>query len=166
MECDMTEQNNLEDWQVLHAFLRDDLQQEIHLTRELLSNMHQEEVSLMLHDTGSLNQILQQRAQMLEKLSSIRLHRLEITERIEKIASVNHKNPSLDEVLPPSEEISTEILSLSDQLMALNERMNRQHSQNQRLTEYGDHSHYAPLQSSSQTRPKRKASVATYQIKK
>jgi|SRR5690349_22523917 len=155
-----------ESWQTLHILLRDDLQKEIHLTRELLSNMHQEEVSLMLHDSGSLNQILQQRSQMLEALSSVRLHRQETTEKIEKIASTCHKNPSLDEILPPNEEISTEILSLSDQLMALTERMNRQHSQNQRLAEHPDHSHYAPLQPSLETRPKRKASVVTYQIKK
>jgi uncharacterized protein with von Willebrand factor type A (vWA) domain len=162
----MTEQSNLENWQNLHVSLRDGLQKEIYLMRELLSNMHQEEVSLILHDTGSLDQILQQRSQMLEKLSSLRLHRQETTEKIEKIISANHKNPSLDEILPPNEEMSTEILSLSDQLMALTERMNLQHSQNQRLAEHPDHNHYPPLQPSPQTRPKRKASVATYQIKK
>lgn len=157
---------NSENWQTLHSSLRDDLQKEIHLTRELLTNMHQEEVSLMLQDNGSLNLILQQRSQMLEKLSFLRLHRQEITEKIEKIVSIENKSPSLDKVLPPNEEISTEILSLSDQLMALTERMNQQHSQNQRLTEHPDHSRYPALQPSPQTRPKRKASIATYQIKK
>jgi hypothetical protein len=162
----MTQQNNPENWQALHGTLRDDLQKEIHLMRELLTNLRQEEVSLMLHDLGNLNLILQQRSQMLEKLSSIRLHRQETTEKIEKIASIEHKKPSLDEILPPTEEISTEILSLSDQLMALTERMNRQHTQNQRLEEHGDHCQYPQLQPSPQIRPKRKASVATYQIKK
>jgi uncharacterized protein with von Willebrand factor type A (vWA) domain len=160
------EQSNPEHWQSLHVSLRDDLQKEIYLTRELLSNMHQEEVSLMLHDTGGLDQVLQQRSQMLEKLSSVRLHRQETTAKIEKIISANHKPPSLDEILPPSDEISTEILSLSDQLMALTERMNRQQSQNQRLVEHPDHSHYPAIQPSLQGRPKRKASIATYQIKK
>jgi flagellar FlgN protein len=154
-----------EDWQTLHISLRDDLQKEIHLTRELLSNMRQEELSFILQDTGGLNQILQERSEMLEKLSTLRLHRQETTAKIEKIASAKHKNPSLEELLPPSEEISTEILSLSDQLMALTERMNRQHSQNQRMTKYPDHSHLQPLEP-SQARPKRKASVATYQAKK
>ncbi len=156
-----------ENWQALHCCLRDDLQKEIHLTRELLTNMRQEEVSLMLHDSGSLNLILQQRAQMLEKLSSLRVHRQEITQKIEKIVSSENKNPSLDEVLPPNEEISTEILSLSDQLTALNEKMNRQQFQNQRLTEHPDHHHYPqPLEQTQQARPKRKAAIATYQIKK
>jgi hypothetical protein len=153
-----------ENWQALHVSLRDDLQREIYLTRELLSNMHQEEVSLMLSDSGSLNQILQQRSQMLEKLSAIRLHRQETTNKIEKIASANHKHPSLDEILPPNDDTSTEILSLTDQLVALTERIHRQHTQNQRLTEHPEH--YPPLQPMPEPRAKRKASVATYQIKK
>lgn len=155
-----------EEWHALHDTLREDLQKEIHLTRELLSNMHQEEVSLMLHDTGSLNLVLQQRSLVLEKLSSLRLHRLEVTGKIEKIAGQVRENPSLDEILPPHEEISTEILSLSDQLVALTERMNRQHHQNQRLAEYGDRAPYPLLQAAAEPRAKKKASVATYQIKK
>lgn len=158
------EQSNQENWQALHVSLRDDLQREIYLTRELLSNMHQEEVSLMLHDAGSLHQILQQRSEMLEKLSAIRLHRQETTDKIEKIASVNHKHPSLEEILPPNDEMSTEILSLTDQLMALTEKIHRQHTQNQHLTEHPDH--YPALQPSPEPRAKRKASLATYQIKK
>lgn len=153
-------------WQTLHDTLRDGLEKEIRITRELLSNMCQEEISLMLHDTGSLNQILQMRSQMLETLSSLRQNRFKTTQEIEKIASRKTKHPSLEEILPPNEEISTEILSLSDQLMALTEKVNRQYTQNQRLSEHGDHSAYPPLQAIAQNRPKRKASVATFHLKK
>lgn len=159
-------QSNPENWQTLHDALRDVLQKEIHLTRELLSNIHQEEVSLMLHDGGSLNVIMQQRSNLLERLSLLRLYRLETTQKIEKIAGKANKQPTLDEILPPNEEITTEILSLSDQLMALTERMNRQYSQNQRMAEHGDHIRYPQLQPAADPRPKKKASVATYQIKK
>ncbi len=155
-----------EDWQTLHGELKDGLENEIRITRELLSNMCQEEVSLMLHDTGSLNQVLQMRALMLEKLSSLRLRRLKTTEKIEKLLALKHKSPSLEEILPPNEEISSEILSLSDQLMALTERMNRQQTQNQRIEAHGDHSPYPQPQNASQSRPKKKASVATFHIKK
>ena len=150
-----------DNWQTLHNELRDDLQKEVHLTRELLSNMHQEEVSLMLHDAGSLNAILQQRAHMIEKLSSLRTHRRVTTEQIEKITGT----PSLDKVLPPTEEITMEILSLSDQLMALTEKISRQSTQNQHIAAHGDHYSY-PQPLPAEVRPKRKASVATYQIKK
>ncbi len=155
-----------EDWHMLHGCLRDNLEKEIRLTRELLSNMHQEEVSLMLHDQGTLNQVLQQRHPMLERLSFLRLERLETTQKIEKIAANGDKAPSLEEILPLGEEISTEILSLSDQLMALTERMNRQHTQNQRLTKQGDVSRYSQPMPAAESRPKRKASVATINIKK
>ena len=155
-----------ENWQMLHNALRDDLQTEIHLTRELLANMHQEEVSLMLHDTGSLNLVLQQRSSMLDKLSSLRLRRQDTLEKIEKIAPCKNKHPSQDELLPPNDDTSTEILSLSDQLMALTQKLNRQHTYNQHLTEHGDFSRQPQLQPSAQPRPKRKASVATLQIKK
>lgn len=149
-----------ENWNALHTLLRDDLQKEIHLTRELLSNMRQEEVSLILRDTGNLNAILQQRSLMLEKLSAIRLRRQETTAQIEKIASVGHKNPSLDQILPPNEEITTEILSFIDQLGTLNEKMNLQQTQNHRISE-----HPPAMKPAEQPQAKRKASVATYEIK-
>lgn len=155
---------NPEDWQMLHGALRDDLQKEISLTRELLSNLHQEEVSLMLHDPGSLSQVLQMRHPMLESLSSLRLHRRITTEKIEKIVASRNKRPSLEEILPPGELISMEIFSLSDQLMALTERLNRQHAHNQRLTTCADYLRYPQLQLNSQERPKRKASVTTINV--
>ena len=156
-----------QDWHMLHNSLRDDLENEIRLTRELLSNMHQEEVSLMLHDMGTLNQILQHRSVMLEKLSHLRVRRTETTQKIEKLATDGIKEPTLEQVLPPEEEISTEILSMSDQLMALTERMNRQQTQNQRLQAQGDHpSRFPPPQLIAEVRPKRKASVATYNLNK
>lgn len=162
----MTDSKLKENWVSLHDTLRNDLEKEVLLTRELLSNLHQEEISLMLHDAGSLNLVLQQRSHLLEKLSSLRLRRLETTEKIEKIASIDHKHPTIDEILPPQEGISTEILSLSDQLMALNQKMQRQSTQNQRLSEHPEHFTRPPLEPSPESRPKRKASVATYQIKK
>ena len=151
-----------EDWQTLHNILKEGLEKEIRLTRELLSNLHQEELSLMLHDVGSLNQVLQMRYSMLESLSALRLNRVKTTEKIEKIASSKNKHPSLEEILPPSDPITVEILSLSDQLMALTERLHRQNTHNQKLKTNSDAHGYPPL--SPQGRPKRKASIATINI--
>ncbi len=153
-------------WQSLHCHLRDDLQKEVHLTRELLSNMHQEEVSLMLNDGGSLCQLQEQQHYLFERLSNVRQHRQEVTTEIEKMVPGGPKTPSIDQVLPPTEEISAEILSLSDQLVALTERMNRQHSQNQRLTSSGGRQARAHFFMHSEPRAKRKVSVATYHLKK
>lgn len=153
-------------WQVLHSELRDGLIREIFLTRELLSNLRQEEVSLIVHDIGSLNQVLNLRSQMLEKLSSLRLDRIKTTEKIQKIASLDHKNPTLEQILPPNEEISTEILSLSDQLVSLTERMNLQQTQNQHLAAHPERIPCPVLDMTVQNRAKKKASVATINIKK
>ena len=161
-----TDRSPEETWQELHSSLRDGLQREVHFTRELLSNMHQEELSLMLHDGGSLNQVLEQQFHLFERLSALRLHRQEITLKIEKIVVEKKKLPSIEEILPSSEEITTEILSLSDQLMALTERMNLQHSHNQHLSEHGERSIPPHFQPSMEPRAKRKASVATYHLKK
>jgi poly-D-alanine transfer protein DltD len=160
------EPSSPQEWQALHDELRDGLEKEIRLTRELLTNLHQEEVSLMLQDSGSLNGILQMRSEMLEKISSLRLCRVITTEKIEKMVAQKNKHPTLEEILPLNDPSSTEILSLSDQLMALTERMNRQHTQNQRIAEHGDHISYPPLQKAAESRPKRKASLATFHLKK
>ncbi len=153
-------------WQELHSKLRDGLLREIFLMRELLSNLCQEEVSLILQDQGSLNQVLTLRSEMLEKLSLLRVHRLQTTEKIEKIASLEHKNPSLEEILPPNEEISVEILSLRDQLVSLTERMNRQQVQNQQLAIHPERIPCPCLERPSQNRAQKKTSVATINTKK
>ncbi len=103
---------------------------------------------------------------MLESLSSLRLHRRMTTEKIEKIIALKNKQPSLEEILPPGELISTEILSLSDQLMALTERLNRQHTHNQRLSISADYIRYPQYQLATENRAKRKASVTTINIVK
>jgi hypothetical protein len=103
---------------------------------------------------------------MLERLSALRLERLETTRKIEKIAAHGNKAPTLEEILPSGEAISIEILSLSDQLMALTERMNRQNAYNQKLAREGESMRYSHPQAQPDQRTKRKASIATIQIKK
>ncbi len=136
-----------EHWTTLHHKLQEELQREVYLMRELLSNMHQEEVSLMLHDSGSLHQILELRASLLEKLSTIRIHKLSTLKEIEYISSG---------ITPP-----LEITSLGDQLSALSEKIHRQTTTNQRLNTYPEY--YYKL--AEPQRPKRKVAVATLQIK-
>jgi hypothetical protein len=160
----MTSQN--EHWEALHTTLKEALQKEVHLMRELLSNLHQEELSLMFHDDGSLNHILQQRSQIVDRLSTLRLHRIKTTEEIEKMVSSSPQAPSVDQLLPPHEDSSSEILSLRDQLMSLTERMNKQNSLNVHLAEHPERFIPPRLQAEEKAREKRKASIATYQIKK
>lgn len=144
----------------LHKELQQTLQKEVGMMRELLANMHQEELSLILNDQGSLSQLLHERTLLVERLSSLRSLRLQTVEKIEKITG----NQSTEQMFPLQEESSMEILSLRDQLMALTEQMNRQKSQNQYLIDHPIEAKLAAPQNAG--RAKRKASVATYQIKK
>lgn len=136
-----------EHYSTLHNLLQTQMQREVYLMRELLSNMHQEEISLMLHDGGSLQQILQQRSFLLEELSSLRLNKLETLNQIE------HITPYLSTPL--------EISSLGDQVTALNEKVHRQTTTNQRLTSHPERYYHL----SETARPKKKVAVATLQIK-
>lgn len=164
----MTQAENIQDpsWHELHQILKEDLQREILFTRELLSNMHQEEVSLMLQDKGTLNLVLEQQFHLFERLSALRLHRQEVTSKIEKIVVNKKKIPSLEELLPSSDDISTEILSLSDQLVSLTQRMQTQRSYNQHLEQTGKTISFHQQQMETPPRAKRKASIATYHLKK
>ena len=125
----------MSEWDALHQQLKDTLQKEVNIMRELLANVHQEELSRMFHDEGSLSQVLQQRSYIMDRLSSLRASRIQATEMIEKMVSTK-TTPTLEHILPPEEEMSTEILSLRDQLMALTEQLNRQQTHNQYIIEH------------------------------
>lgn len=161
-------------WIEAHDHLKALMQKEIHIMREILANMHQEELCLLLNDKGSWNQVMQERSTLIERLSSLRSDRITMTEKIEHMASLktDTKSPSLEQILPAEDDATCEILSLRDQLMALIERMNTQNSRNEYLFH---HVEYMPplslpsepvFPSKAAERPKRKAAIATYHIKK
>jgi len=161
-------------WNEAHDHLKFIMQKEIHIMREILANMHQEELCLLLNDKGSWNQVMQQRSVLIERLSTLRAERISTTEEIEHMASAKTKNKSLslEQILPTDDENTCEILSLRDQLMALIERMNTQNCRNEYLFHHVEH--LPPLSLSSEPlfpqsvpeRQKRKAAIATYHLKK
>lgn len=156
-------------WNRLHEELKAALQQEISLMRELLTNLHQEELSLMLQDQGTQQQLILERGCMVEKLGLLRLSRNQKTEQIFELVGQQKTSSDFEQILPHTDVASCEILSLRDQLMALTEKMNRQQSRNQHLTEHPEYLLSLQHQEKArqeQTRAKRKPTVATYQIKK
>ncbi|MBS0605814.1 MAG: hypothetical protein KF898_01820 [Parachlamydiales bacterium] len=156
-------------WDQLHEELRTTLQKEIFLMRELLANLHQEELSLMLQDHGTYRQLISQRSDMVEKLSHLRVFRTKTTQQIFALLGKKTSSSDYEQIFPDTEEISCEILNLRDQLMALTEKMNRQQTRNQHLTEHPEYLlslHHQEKARQEQIRPKRKPIVATYHIKK
>lgn len=156
-------------WDQLHEELKCTLQKEIFLMRELLANLHQEELSMMMQDHGTYSQLAKQKSDMMERLSHLRTHRERTAEKIFAIAEKQKKDASWEDLLSEMGDASCEILNLRDQLMALTEKMNRQQSRNQHLTDHPDYllslQHQEKLRQ-QKDRPKRKPTVATYQIKK
>lgn len=98
--------------------------------RDLLANLHQEELSLMMHDRASWNKVMEERAHIMEYLSSWRTMRMEA---LTKLSKYFKQEPVLEELLPSQDENSCEVLSLRDQIVALMERMNNQNLRNQAL---------------------------------
>ncbi len=103
--------------------------------REILANMHQEELSLMLHDKSGWNKVMEERAQMVRRLGGLRIDRMQATAALQSIVGDGQKKeePTLEKLLSQDEVASCEILSLRDQLTALTERMNSQNTRNQNL---------------------------------
>lgn len=147
----------------IHNKLQESLKKEVETMRELLANMRQEEISLLTNDRTSWNHVMEQRAQLIAKLSDLRTVRIQSVKQLEAITFPTGKPEEvpLEELLPSDDENSCETLSLRDQMMALIDRMNLQLSRNEML------SHVTREQTQPQPQPmpqehKKKISIATY----
>lgn len=134
----------------LQQNLQEQLQKEVYLMRELLSNMHQEEISRMLHDKTTLAAILDSRSTLLDKLGSLR--KVKFT----TIQNMHNKAPYL-----PS---SIEMSFLHDQLTTLSEKIQRQFSTNRRLANHPERYAYPSHYQQEQKTECRKIKVTTLQI--
>lgn len=117
------------------------LRNEVELMREVLSNLHQEELALMENDRHQWAQVMEQRSDHVLTLKEIRHQRLKATE---ELAATQGKK----DLLPLLEEESCEILSKLDQVFALLDRMNLQNCRNEVLFEQTKQKQEIPLQCS------------------
>ncbi len=149
-------------WKDIHEQLQSSMKQEIRAMREMLANMQQEEACLLDGDKKRWNQIMIERSALLEHLYELRSLRFHKTEQLEHLA----KDAALPEntLFNAEDEENCEILSMSDQLTALLERMNRQNLRNRSLE--GDQIVLAKQRIAFPPDPKLikrlKATVATY----
>ena len=104
------------------------MQKEVTLLRDLLTNLHQEEISLLMHDRATWNQ-LKKSAQIVKHLEPCRQARAEATQKLS--GDLKTAEISMEEILPSQDENSCEVLLLRDQIVASStERMNRQGNRN------------------------------------
>ena len=157
-------------WRQAHDTLKISMQNEIGIMREILANMHQEELSLQMYDKDSWTLVMKERSELIEQLGDLRSKRIQASKNLEDLASNGKKGReiALEQMLPIEDENTCEILTLRDQIMALIERMNFQNSRNQILFHEVEHQFdkkhgtYPALSQAPQQKPKRKTSVATY----
>lgn len=160
-------------WNGAHRDLMSILQKEINLMREILANMHQEELSLLTYDKEEWTKVMEERSDMIVKLKDLRLERLKQAKDLKILFTqkVEEKNTLRIEIFPLEIDTSSEILSLLDQLIALIDRMNLQNCRNEflfhqvkNLTQIPLHCPYPPphLQPASKRATRNKTSIATY----
>jgi hypothetical protein len=137
---------SISEWEYLQNVLCESLKREVALSREILSNMRQEELSLLLNDEGSLADTLYKRSGLLQTLSDLRYVRIETVRQISQLPEGKMDITSI------------EIASLSDQLGVLTCSMARQQESGRHRQLPVDPYLHVP-------RPKKKAQVATLQVK-
>jgi flagellar biosynthesis/type III secretory pathway chaperone len=147
----------MEKWTDIHQQLQDLMKKEIETMRQLLANMCQEEMFILRQETSLIQQLMEERAHLIDHLSSLRQNRLTTTEHLESIVQPNPEGSSLEALLPLNNENSWNLLSLRDQMIALLDRMNLQCSRNEMLHHLATHQAILPLKAER----KAKISIAT-----
>ncbi len=128
-----------EKWTEHHSQLQYLMKKEIDTMRELLGNLHQEEMLIIQKNMDYWNQLMEERGHLISKLSDLRQNRISTTEILESMTNCAQSNIPLEQLLPPDDENSWELLALRDQMFALLDRMNLQCSRNEMLTQLAQH---------------------------
>ena len=119
--------------------LKESMQKEVNLMREVLTNLFQEESSLFQHHPNSETFFIQDRFPMIEKLKLFKIHRETAIQNLITLSPENEKNVPIFEFLFSNDDDSCEILLLIDQLIALTDKINEQHMRNQNLSQQIQH---------------------------
>ena len=121
-------------WNKTHMELQQSMKKEIDALREILNNLHHEELSLLACDKDTQGLLLQERTLLLSKLDEIRKIRVLSQEKLYRLSQNTTPETPLENLLPLQESSSCETLILRDQMVALMERMQLQTSSNEMLS--------------------------------
>ncbi len=141
------------EWTQHHTDLQNLMKKEIDAMRELLGNLHQEEMLILQKETAYWTQLMEERGHLIEHLSHLRQDRMYITGILETMNQA-HANVPLEQLVPPDNENSWELLAQRDQILALLDRMNLQCSRNEMLTQLARH------QAAPELQPEKKAKIS------
>lgn len=148
-----------QNWEGANRSLYRLLKKEIEMMRELLANLHAEELSLLEQNANSWHQVMEARSDLVMQVMGHRVKRIEATSLLEAMGAKLSKK-LLDEA-------SCELLSQVDQMIALIDRTNLQNCRNDTLFREAKAKKELPLHCAyphplHQPKPKRKTSTTTY----
>lgn len=157
-------------WGQAYEQLKDSLQKEVALMREVLANFHQEEFSLLMNEKEKWAVVMEQRSDMIVALALLRRTRIQATQMLQELAKDKLKKPqiSYQELFAQEDIIGSEILSLLDQVLALIQKLNLQNCRNDFLFYEVKNAHELPLHcpypppAPAVQAKRKKTSVATY----
>lgn len=125
----LSEISSKKKWEKAHHLLNMTFEKEIRIMREILASLHQEELSLLENNLREWQKVMKDRSDFIVQLKDQRFKRMLATEGLTKIAVELQKK----ELLPAEEELSCEIFSKLDQIIALLDRINLQNCRNDAL---------------------------------
>lgn len=143
----------MEQWTSTHAELQRVMKREFETLRELLANLHQEEVVILKKEPSYWKRLMNERSFLIEQLNAFRKTRFSTIKSLEE--KTLQANAPLEKLLPLGNANSWEILSLRDQILTLSDRMSLQSSRNEMLTQLARHQHLP------QPEQRRKITLAT-----
>lgn len=151
------------EWGPTHDQLRDSMQKEVAVLRELLANLFQEEIFLSQKDPKGIFLIQEDRAHLLKSLSALRKERLTLTKKIQTLLLKGRSGKKLDleHLLPPGNENTSQVISLREQMRALFEKMHDQKERNLFLHRQRAYPQECPCQQT-----KKKSAIATFEEKR
>ena len=157
-------------WMEARDRLKMTMKQEVGLMREILANMHQEELNLLMGDKTGWTTVVKERSELMQRLEDLKKTRMDTMQTLQGLLPASKKENAkpLDRLLALDDESYSEILLLQDQFSALIERINFQNVRNQtlfhqveqRLSLNSSHA-YNPITMPSLQKPKKKISIAT-----
>lgn len=137
-----TDISSKQKWDQAHLDLNSSLENEIHLMREILASLHQEELTLLEQDYSGWGRVMELRSDLIMLIRDERAKRMDRTAELTRLAVELQKA----EILPAEEESSCDILTKLDQVIALSERTNLQNSRNDALFDQSKQKQDLPLE--------------------
>ncbi len=147
----------------IHQQLQYSLKKEIELVREILGNLHQEELSLLVNDRTTLNQVIQERAHLSARLNDEQAARQQATEKLQALTFPQETSAQipLDQLLQHPETLDCETILLHDQMVALYQRMHLQNNRNRLLSNLAERNPHRQPQEQLYGQPKPKKITLT-----